>query len=441
VNFRLTRELGYALTTDSLLTLAVDTRNLARTQPVAEFDLGGSATAFTVRTDPVHARGTHAYVALDTGELLVLDLATPSSPRIVRKLPLGLVDPRQMLAQGDHLYVADGTGGVTILDIEKPDNPSRSSILPCADARDVELQWPWLVVADGSSGLSVFDVSNPKRPAPISTVDLNGGDARANEALDVELFFQYSRSFAANPEGTRIGRTEARLLACVACGLDGVRIVDLTQPDAPIVLHGATARGAFRFARGDVRGLAVHTVFDIGTEGGGLRSAEHDYLYVLVEEGEDGNRQRRVRTYDISDPVRPRAVPDSSPRVYGGTGALHVLCAYNEPFLQHFVVAAGAGGLGTAIDVSKAPSTGTSVAATWDGVQGLRGLFLEELALDRLQDERGRWSKDISHEDCRYLTPAEMLRTLRAKVPTAAVRTDPYGFLLEERDFPRGKTR
>jgi Ca2+-binding EF-hand superfamily protein len=36
------------------------------------------------------------------------------------------------------------------------------------------------------------------------------------------------------------------------------------------------------------------------------------------------------------------------------------------------------------------------------------------MAFDRLQDERGRWEKDISHEDCRYLTRDEVLAVLRA---------------------------
>jgi hypothetical protein len=440
VNFRLTREVGFAITGDRFHSLAVDTRNPARTQAVASFEVDGEARALAVRDEPVHARASHGYVALASGALLVVDLRNPALPRPLRTVEAGLLAPRRMLAQGDHLYVADGYGGLAIFDLQKPDQPARIALLPTTDARDLALSWPWLAVADGAGGLRLVDVAAPQRPRILATVDLNGGEPAPDEALDVELLFQYGRTRAVG-DG-RIERSPARLLAFVACGLDGLRIVDLSRPEQPVVLHGAAARRSFRFDRGDVRGLALNTVFDIGTDGGGLRSGEHDYLYVFVEDGADGNRQQRVRTFDVSDPRRPAAVPNANVRVQGGSGELLLFRAYNEPFLQHFVLAAGAGGLGTLVEVGKARATGTTVAATWDDVEDLRGLWLEELAFDRLQDERGRWIKDISHEDCRYLLPDEILRVLRAEIPLPGYRLDPYGQAIDDpADGPRGRTR
>ena len=129
--------------------------------------------------------------------------------------------------------------------------------------------------------------------------------------------------------------------------------------------------------------------------------------------------------------------------IYGGTGRLLLFRAYNEPFLQHFVVAAGAGGLGTVVDVSKVPNTGAQVSTTWGGLDGLRDLVLEEFAFDRLQDERARPIKDISHEGCRYLNRDEMLRVLRADVPVPSYRIDKYGFAIDGRSDrrTRGRTR
>ena len=83
------------------------------------------------------------------------------------------------------------------------------------------------------------------------------------------------------------------------------------------------------------------------------------------------------------------------------------------------------------MDVSRAPTTGAQVAATWDGLEELRDLEFEELAFDRLLDERGRWIKDISHADCRYLTPEEILRVLRTDLEEAPYRVDPYGFAVD----------
>src|SRR5690606_29443365 len=195
----------------------------------------------------------------------------------------------------------------------------RAGALPTTDARDVAIAWPWAAIADGAAGLVLADVSDAAEPRCLATVDLNGGDAVPNEAFDVELFFQFSRTSAADQDGGRLARSRARHLAFVACGLDGVRIVDVTEPQQPVVLHGATARRTFRFGRGDVRGVAVNTVFELGSEGGGLKSAERDYLYVAYDDGPDEARRQHVRVFDVSDPLAPAAVPRANPRVYGGT--------------------------------------------------------------------------------------------------------------------------
>src|SRR5690606_1646718 len=118
-----------------------------------------------------------------------------------------------------------------------------------------------------------------------------------NEALDVAVFFQYSRLQHEAPRGRRrrgrvepqdaqrpprLERTPARLLAFVAAGLDGLCIVDLTEPKLPRLLESPRTRRTFRFPRGDVRSVAVNTVFDLGTQGGEVPSRERDYLYVFV---------------------------------------------------------------------------------------------------------------------------------------------------------------
>ena len=58
--------------------------------------------------------------------------------------------------------------------------------------------------------------------------------------------------------------------------------------------------------------------------------------------------------------------------------------------------------------------------AAWEDGPGVRDLVVEELAFDRLQDEGGNRIKDISHADCRYLTPAEIARVVGVPLPDAA---------------------
>jgi len=62
VNFRLTREFGYAIDGKGLHTIAVDSRTPARTTPVATLPIDGEPRAIALRLDAAHARATHAYV-------------------------------------------------------------------------------------------------------------------------------------------------------------------------------------------------------------------------------------------------------------------------------------------------------------------------------------------------------------------------------------------
>ena len=412
-NFRMTRELGFAITRRGFWSLGIDARTPAQTRPLARVDVAGVPRAVALAMDEVRGRATHAFVATASGDLVVLDVAAPTNPTEVARRKL-VQDPRRLLSAGRHLFVADGVAGVAIFDVERRNQPRPVANFPTVEARGLALAWPWLLVADGPGGLVILEVSQPDRPRLVTEVDLNFESAQPNDAFDVAVLFQASRT--RRGQNGRLQRTPPRHLAVVACGLDGARIVDFTDPAQPKVLHEVSGTPALTFARGDVRGVALNTVFDLGTAGGGERSREHDYVYLLAEEGPDDNRQQRVRVVDISDPMRPRPTREGNPRVYGAAGRLALLRTYNAPFLTHFVLAVGAGGLGTMVDVSKMTSTGASVAAVWTGVDGVVDLALEEFAHDRLCDEDGKPVKDVSHDDCRYLTPAEQLTVLRAQL-------------------------
>jgi hypothetical protein len=420
-NFRLTREYGYAVSLRGLHSIAIDTKDPGNTRPVGNINIPGDPRALGVKLDPIHAKATYAYVGCEDGTMAIVSLRSPVMPRIISQKKV-LADPRDLLVQGGHLYVADGVGGLLIFDISAPTKPKVIGSMPTTDARDLALNFPWLCIADGAGGLLIADVSNPRKPRFLSSVDLNGESSRPNEAFDVKMLFQYSRLRSA-PEGS-IKRSRARHLAFVACGLDGVRILDITDAKKPVVIAG---RNQFRFNRGDVSGVAVNTVFDVGSAGGGLKSGERDYLYIYADQGRQDVRQQRIYVYDVSDPVRPRRI-EGLPRVYGGTGKLEMFRAYNAPFLQHFVVSAGAGGIGTLINVSK-NQTGATITSVWGGINRLRDLEFEEFAFDRLQDESGNMIKDISHEGCRYLTRDELLKVLRADIPANAYQLGRYGRL------------
>jgi hypothetical protein len=376
-------------------------------------DLAGEPRTLALALDEVRGRARGAFVATTDGDLQLVSLENPALPRLLAS-KRALHDPRRMLVAGRHLYVADGTAGVQVFDIEKPAAPKAIAALPTVEARGLALTWPWLLVADGPGGLLIVDVATPAQPKVLADVDLNFESAQPNDAFDVAVLFQASRT---RSNGAAIERTRPRHLAFVASGLDGLRVVDFTAADQPVVLHETRNPGPLLWERGDVRGVAVNTVFDLGTAGGGLKSQERDYVYVLVHDGPDEDRREHVRVVDVTDPLRPRTPRNAAQRLYTTAGRLAMVRMYNAPFLQHFVLAAGAGGVGTLLDVTRASAVGIEVAASIGGASGMRDLVVEELALDRLCDEEGQWIKDVSHADCRYLTPAELAPVLRAQLP------------------------
>ncbi len=424
-NFRLAREFAFAVDGARLLVQAFDRKQPARSAIIAELTLPTSPRTLALRIDAVRGTTTHAYIGCDDGTLLTVDVGNPALPKLVTE-QRELTEPRRMLAQGDYLYVADGSGGLCVFDLKKPDRPKLAGTMPSVQARSLAIAWPWLFLADGPGGLIVVDIANPTEPRALAQVDCNGESTRPDDATDVAALFQYSRTRALDPLGERLERTRARHLVALACGLDGVRLVDVTEPSNPQLLHGELHKRAFRTDRGDVKGVAWNTQFDLGSEGGGIKSRERDYLFAYEEYGNDENRQMRLRAYDCSDPLKPLQAAGEAPRVGKSPGRLQVVRAYNAPFLQHFILAVGSGGVGTMVDASKMP-TGLQPLAELSGASGVRDLVVEEFALDRLQDERGRWEKDISHEGSRYLTRDEMLKVLRAPVPVRREAEGRYG--------------
>jgi len=436
-NFRLAREFAYAVDRGHLLTLAIDRKQPGRTAPIADLLLPSPPRALALRTDPVRGRATHAYVGCADGALAVVDLDNPALPKLGASSK-ELADPRRMLAQGDWLFVADGPGGLLVFDLSSPPKPKLAGAMPSVEARSLALDWPWLYLADGAGGLVVVDVADPTRPRALASVDCNAESAAPNDVNDVAVLFQYSRTQALDDLGERIGRSQARHLCAVAAGLDGTRIVDVTDPARPQVLHGDAQQRLFGTGeRLDARAVAWNTQFDLGSQGGGLQSREHDWLFVCEEYGPQGARQQRVHAFDLSDPLHPAPAPGEPRRTGLGTTRLQMVRAYNAPFLQQFVLAVGSDGKSTFFDASKMP-TGLQTLADVTGVAGVRDLALEEFAFDRLQDERGRWEKDISHEGCRYLTRDEMLKVLRADVPIDRQAEGRYGRLRDEPVPARG---
>ncbi|MDC8754024.1 hypothetical protein OIK40_05125 [Erythrobacter sp. sf7] len=164
----------------------------------------------------IHLAGEIAYVTAAKG-LVVVDLADPDSPKLAAVRPLR--DARASAIQFRYLWVSDADG-VKLFDVTDLRNPVAvpQATVPLADARRIYVARTYAYVAAKSEGLVILDVKNPLSPRIHQKVTLGGA---LNDAEDVI-----------------VGTTNASLIAYVADGRNGMKVLQLTSPDSQRNFYG-----------------------------------------------------------------------------------------------------------------------------------------------------------------------------------------------------------
>src|SRR5690606_19191875 len=108
---------------------------------------------------------------------------------------------------GSYAYITTDAG-LVVLDLTDPLAPKVTAQLPLTDARASAVQFRYLWVTD-AEGVKLFDVTNLARPVPVPEGTVRLANAR-------KLYI-------------------ARTYMYVAAKQDGLVIVDVTRPRAPIV--------------------------------------------------------------------------------------------------------------------------------------------------------------------------------------------------------------
>jgi hypothetical protein len=151
--------------------------------------------------------GTWVYVLADAG-LVVLDCAEPLAPRVAAVLP-GFREPTSVAVQFRYAFVTDADG-LAVVDITDPAAPRLAARLGgFGKAWSVYPARTYAYVAAGTEGLVIVDVERPEAPR-IDQVVRGLTDVR-----DVQ-----------------IGATNASLFAYLADGAGGLKVLQLTSPDA-----------------------------------------------------------------------------------------------------------------------------------------------------------------------------------------------------------------
>jgi hypothetical protein len=122
----------------------------------------------------VDVNGSFAYVAAGANGLVVVNVASPTSPVIVATLdtPGNANDVRVL---GNRVYIADGSAGLRIIDVTNPAAPLALGAFDTpGEANDVIVSGNYAYVADGVAGVEIIDISNPAVPVLVRTIDTPG---------------------------------------------------------------------------------------------------------------------------------------------------------------------------------------------------------------------------------------------------------------------------
>ena len=156
--------------------------------------------------------GHYAYVSCAAG-LVVIDIDDPKHPKVTSVVgEKHLKQPRMVATQFRYAYVCDEEG-VKVLDITDLAKPVVKSLIRLPDAHSVYLARTYAYVAAGPRGLVILDIQNAEEPK-VDQVFTAGG--HINDAHDVKLGIAYNS-----------------LLAYIADGKNGMRIVQLFSPETP----------------------------------------------------------------------------------------------------------------------------------------------------------------------------------------------------------------
>jgi hypothetical protein len=175
----------------------------------------------------VAVNGSFAYVAAGSTGLQVVNVGDRSHPSIVASLSLpGNANDVKLL--GNLAYVAAGTAGLHVVDITNPLLPVRLGTLGTnGNALNVVVRGIIAYIANGAN-LVIVNVNNPASMALIATLPLVG----TIQGLDVDA---------------------QRNLAVVTAGTNGIYVVDISSPTAPVLLATAST--------GDARDVAIRGKF------------------------------------------------------------------------------------------------------------------------------------------------------------------------------------
>lgn len=169
----------------------------------------------TAMANHITVLNNYAYIAVETG-LLVVDVSNPSNPVIISRIDTSWVN--HITISNNYAYMAVNYG-LDIVDIADPNNPVLIGFADADWANQVEVSDHYAYLA-ADNGLQIIDISNLNNPVSVSSIDTQ------DFAYGVALSGKY---------------------AYVAGGYSGLLIVNISDPDNPVVNACVDNLGDVRF--------------------------------------------------------------------------------------------------------------------------------------------------------------------------------------------------
>ncbi len=265
--------------------------------------------ALPLPDESVSVRDRYAYVAAGEAGLQIVDISQPANPRVVASIRTG-GHAWAVALGGSHAYVADEYNGLRIIDVSDPQEPVEVGFYDVPGLHDffhgVALEGHHVYVADGGlmdTGLRIVDVTDPSAPVELSTLPLSA---------------QSDRIPPPRVEDVAVACDGNRCTAYLAAGTGGLRVVDVSNPAAPIEVSSYDTPGladnlvavgsTVYLSDGDLRILDASNPWDVKEVGffdapdsaGTLHVAVQGHYAYLSGDG--------LRILDVSDPGAPEQV-------------------------------------------------------------------------------------------------------------------------------------
>ena len=185
-----------------------------------------------------------AYVADWMSDLRIIDISTPTQPVEIGWLETGTMCSDVEVADG-LVYVLDRWEGLKIVDASNPSNPEiiSESYVPGSDGFDLEVAGDLAFVVDGFAGFFIINIQDPYNPYGMGSADIPhtawGVGIQGNMAAvagDQVYFYDISNPYlpdlqgSANVEGYALDVTMQGNLAYVAAAGGGFRVLNISIP-------------------------------------------------------------------------------------------------------------------------------------------------------------------------------------------------------------------